>query len=329
MIRFEQPLYLWGFFLVPMVWLARNWFLRQGSGRWARWSRIPRDPLAPAGAAFGQKAWLALALCLIPLVLANPQWGSRTTTQKVRSTDIQVLLDISASMLAEDVPPSRLERARQLTLQMTEGLRTERIGLVFFAGNAYVQSPLTTDWQAIRLFLQAADPSQAGTQGTAIGEAVRLVLRKNEADSVQGGIILLVTDGEDHDEDAVDAVTEAADAGWVTHVVGVGTAEGGPIPVMTQRGREVKRDESGQPVTTRMNEDLLRSIARAGGGDYLTVGDDEAVIRQIRMAVDAFGQRRSTQRVFTEKGSYYAVALLPLILVILILLARPANPGKP
>jgi len=272
-----------------------------------------------------QKVLVGLAAVLVPLVLANPQWGTRTTTHVIKSADVQVLFDISNSMLAPDVPPSRLERARQLALRLTEALRTERIGLVFFAGNAYVQSPLTTDWQAIRLFLQAADPGQAGTQGTAIGDAIRLVLRESEADSSQGGVIFLLTDGEDHDEDAVEAVTEAAGSGWVTHVIGVGTEDGGTIPIMTNRGQDLKRDADGQPVTTRLNEELLRSIARAGGGEYNRVGDDDAIVRQALAAMDTFSQRRSTQRVFSEKGSYFAVALLPLILILFILLARPAN----
>jgi Ca-activated chloride channel family protein len=235
-------------------------------------------------------------------------------------------MDISTSMLAEDVAPSRLERARQLAGRITDELRSERIGLILFAGNAYMQSPLTTDWAAIRSYLQAADPSQAGTQGTAIADAIALVTRGGEPGKPTGGLIVLLTDGEDHDEGAVAAIREAARAGWVTHVVGVGTEAGGPIPILTSAGRDVKRDENGEPVRTRLNSNLLRELASAGGGAFHDLSREREIPGELRQAIDAATQRRAATRVFAEHRTLYAWVLLPAILLLLFHVIRDPKP---
>ncbi len=148
-----------------------------------------------------------------------------------KSAEIYLVLDISNSMLAEDVAPNRLEKAKKLAMDISTAFKTDKVGLILFAGNAYIQSPLTTDWHAIQLYLNAANPDQAGTQGTAIGEAIRLAIKskKEKEDSGEGAIIIL-TDGEDHDSDAPTAIEEAGKEGWETYIIGVGTAEGGAHP---------------------------------------------------------------------------------------------------
>ncbi len=147
-------------------------------------------------------AW-TIVCYLLTIAAANPQWGYRSVAVESKTADMYLVMDISNSMLAEDIAPSRLERARRIALDLSTAFKSDRVGLILFAGNAYIQSPLTTDWHAIQLFLNAAHPDQAGTQGTAIGEALRLILAaKSEGDAAGQGAIIVLTDGEDHDSDA-------------------------------------------------------------------------------------------------------------------------------
>ena len=297
MFRFEHPEYLWALGLIALPWLATRLRSRLGVADRDRWGMMGRQDAARAShQPYTRLAGPMVLVALAVLALANPQWGTMARSVQTRSADVYLLMDISTSMLAEDVAPSRLERARQLAGRITDELRTERIGLILFAGNAYVQSPLTTDWEAIRSYLQAADPSQAGTQGTAIGEAVALVTRGAEPGKPTGGLIVLLTDGEDHDEGAVDAIREAAWAGWMTHVVGLGTDAGGPIPILTSSGREVKRDEAGEPVRTRLNRALLRELATAGGGAFHDLGREREIPGDLRPAPRARRSWRPPRR---------------------------------
>jgi Ca-activated chloride channel family protein len=326
MFRFEHPEYLWALGLIVLPGLAARLRRRLSAADRDLWGMPDRqgNVLTPRQ----QVVRLAGPMTLIALgvlALANPQWGRMERSIETRSADVYLLMDISTSMLAEDVAPSRLERARQLAGRITDALRSERIGLILFAGNAYVQSPLTTDWAAIRSYLQAADPSQAGTQGTAIADAFALVARGAEPGKPTGGLIVLLTDGEDHDDGAVAAIRDAARAGWVTHVVGLGTEAGGPIPILTSAGRDVKRDEKGEPVRTRLNSALLRELAAAGGGAFHDLSREREIPRDLRQAIDATTQRKAATRVFTEHRTMYAWVLLPAILLLLFLVFRDPN----
>jgi Ca-activated chloride channel family protein len=326
MVRFEHPEYLWALSLIILPWLAARLRRRLSAADRDQWGMPDRQgniltPRQQVVRLAGPMTLIALAV----LALANPQWGRMERSIETRSVDVYLLMDISASMLAEDVAPSRLERARQLAGRITDALRSERIGLIFFAGNAYVQSPLTTDWAAIRSYLQAADPSQAGTQGTAIADAIALVTRGAESGKPTGGLIVMLTDGEDHEDGAVAAIRDAAKAGWVTHVVGLGTEAGGPIPILTSSGRDVKRDETGEPVRTRLNSALLRELAAAGGGAFHDLSREREIPDDLRQAIDATMQRRAATRVFTEHRTMYAWVLLPAILLLLFLVIRDPN----
>lgn len=323
MFRFEHPEYLWALLGVPLIWIAVAGFARLRATDWERWG-TPESNARLAGFRLrrGNARLAGLLAVLFVFTLANPQWGTQSTAVTTSSSDVFILLDISSSMLAEDIPPSRMERARQLALRLAQSFRTERVGLVFFAGNAYLQSPLTTDGQAIRLFLQAADPAQAGTQGTAIGEAIRLVLKDKKSGEPSGGMMILLTDGEDHDEDAVDAARKAADAGWVTEVVGIGTLAGGTIPVFSQDGRGVKRDADGQPVRTRLHPDLLQELAAAGGGDYFDLTRSNDVPAELRSVLDTLDRHQATRKVYSDHRSLYGWLLLPGLLALLVMVAR-------
>lgn len=221
------------------------------------------------------KAALTLAaVALTVLALARPQFGSRVETVRSVGQDIVVAVDLSRSMLAEDVSPNRLERARLSILRLMGGLDGDRIGLVAFAADAFVQCPLTTDYSAAAMFLAAMDPDLMPVQGTDLGAALRVSLDALDQGARDARVVVIVTDGEDHEDAFEDALERAVDNGVRVHVVGIGTTEGAPIPVYDAQGRRegFMRDEDGTVVTTRLGEQTLRSVAERTGARYVAAG---------------------------------------------------------
>jgi Ca-activated chloride channel family protein len=320
MFRFEHPEFFW-LMAVPaaliLVYLIR---IRLMKHTWKKWSSEASMLKTLAGnAARPQYLWMALSgFFLLALGAVNPQWGYKTINEEHKSADLYIALDISNSMLAEDIAPNRLERARRLALAIAYEFRADRVGLILFAGNAYIQSPLTTDWHAIQLYLNAANPDQAGTQGTEIGNAIRHVIQSGEGDKTnQSGAIIVLTDGEDHDEGAPSAVQNATTLGWTTYIIGVGTAQGGTIPVEINGNRELKRDEHGQVVTTKLNEPLMRELASKGNGRYFSIADEGTIVSDLKKELATLSRTQLEKRSFSEHRSYYQWFVLPGLLLIL------------
>ena len=221
------------------------------------------------------KAGLTLAAVGVAvLALARPQFGTRIETVRSMGQDIVVAVDLSRSMLAEDVSPSRLERARLAILRLMSNLDGDRIGLVAFAGDAFVQSPLTADYAAAGMFLSAMNPDMMPVQGTDLGAALRVSLDALDQGARDARVVVIVTDGEDQEGDFEDQLERAVGAGVRVHVVGIGSTEGVPIPVYDEQGgREgFLRDEDGSVVTTRLGEQTLRTVAERTGARYVTAG---------------------------------------------------------
>jgi Ca-activated chloride channel family protein len=260
---------------------------------------------------------MAGSLALLCMALANPQWGLRREQVEAKSSDIFIALDISTSMYARDVAPSRLERAKKFTIDIVKALRGERIGLILFAGNAYLQMPLTSDYAAAELFVKSAHPGLASTQGTAIGEAVDLAMRAYLEDAGHQRGLIMITDGENHEEGALSAMEKARAAGIIPFIVSVGTTEGAFIPVLVQGREDYKRDENGAPIRSVVNEAFLRDLANAGAGYVYNIFDTEFVIQDIREKIDLFEKRETEQRAFKDFQSYYQYFLLAAIVLLL------------
>lgn len=319
MFRFEHPALLW-LSAIPMALLVLYVLrLRLLDRDWRAWGSLASNEKALAGKARRPRWLLAgwVASLFLVIAAANPQWGFRSVAVEQKSADIYLVLDISNSMLAEDVAPSRLERARRIALDITEKFKSDRIGLILFAGNAYLQSPLTTDWHAIQLFLNAANTGQAGTQGTSIGEAIRLVLKPKSGNGSGQGAIIVLTDGEDHDDDAPAAVADAAKAGWTTYIIGVGTETGATIPINIDGQKDVKRDENGQPVKTALNRSLLTELADKGNGQYFDAIGGNALINDIGTALSGMERSQLEKRSFNEHKSYFQWFLLPALAILI------------
>ena len=270
-----------------------------------------------------RKEWLKYALWLLGLTFliiacSNPQWGTKKEKVKATSADIYIALDISRSMDAKDISPSRLERSKKFVEELINTLKGDRIGLISFAGSAYLQIPLTSDYAAVQLYANAANTDQAGTQGTAIQEAIDLASKAFEEDTPHQRAIIVISDGEDHDDAAISTAQEARNNGLVTFAVGVGTTEGAMIPVM-DRGRETyKKDEEGVPVTSKLNMQLMQDLADAGGGNFYLVNQGSDAIKDLKARLDRLQKRDVEQKSFTEYNSYFQYLLFIGLLCFLI-----------
>lgn len=320
MFRFEHP-ELFCLMVIPVLYVL-FYYGRERLARksWAAWGSETSNQKAQARLVSRPGyLWMALlGVTLLSLSAANPQWGFKKVAVQNKSAEIYLVLDISNSMLAEDVAPNRLDRAKKMAMDISSAFKTDKVGLILFAGNAYIQSPLTTDWHAIQLYLNAANPDQAGTQGTAIGEAIRQAIKsKKEKESTGEGAIIILTDGEDHDSDAPAAIEEAGNEGWVTYIIGVGTEAGGRIPVMIDGNKDLKRDENGQPVTTRLNEPLMKELADKGHGRYFNLSNSNTIIEDLKKELSTLERTQLEKRSFSEHKSYFQWFLLPGLLLIL------------
>ena len=320
MFRFEHPEFIWlaglALMIIGALVLRARW--RQQDLR--KWSSS--QTAARLNEMFTEKKnafWFTVAALVMLLIAAvNPQWGFRTRTIEKKTGDVYLLLDISNSMLAEDVAPSRMDKAKFFARDLATAFRQDRVGLVFFAGNAYMQSPLTTDWRAIEIFLNAAHPNQAGTQGTAIGEAILLAtMNESEEESAGRGALIVITDGEDHDNQAPAAIRGAVTKGWSTYVIGVGTEEGSTIPMAINNSIDVKRDETGQPVITKMNRRLMMDLAQEGQGKYYDITQGSAIIDDLKDQLAMLERTHEEERSFSEHISYYQWFIMAAIIILL------------
>jgi len=323
MFRFENISHLYGLVTVLLVLLAfflylgyRNKALQQ-LGSWTSLEKIipgfsKRKPIL-------KFAFLAVALLCICIGWANPQWGSKKEKVQTKAVDVFIALDISNSMLCEDVRPSRLEQAQKFGQELVVGLRGERIGLILFAGNAYLQMPLTNDYAAAALFMRTANTDMAPTQGTAISEVIDMATKSFSEDNKHHKALVIITDGENHDETALVKAETARDDGMLIFTVGVGTAEGGPIPFTFNGRRAFKQDKSGQRVISKMNPEMLTELAIKGNGTYFNLQENsQKVIDELRKRIDKIEKRDIEQRSFTEYNSYFQYFIGIAILLLLI-----------
>ena len=322
MFRFEIASILWWLILVPLLLLLFHFILQQRKnalGKAGDYNLISR--LFPNWSM--RKEWLKSTLLLLGLALmlvawANPQWGNRKQKVKVKSSDVVIALDISQSMLANDISPNRMERAKFFLSELIKKLRGERIGLIYFAGSAYLQMPLTSDYASAETFIKSASPTQAGTQGTVIADAIELSASIFGDENPTQKALIIISDGENHESEAIAAAQEAKENGVSVFTLGIGTQEGSTIPVM-ERGRKVlKKDLSGNPVVSSLNVDILEQIASSGGGEFYMIDQTMSALNKLDVAIDKLEKKEVEQRSFTDFNSYFQYFLfLSTILFIL------------
>lgn len=323
MFRFEHSVYLYGLAFIPILVLffVATWYYRKRAlNRFGNPELLKH--LMPEWSKYKHTVKFILLLSALSFLIvgwANPQWGSKKEKVKRKGIDVFIALDVSRSMLAQDISPSRLDRSKRFAQNLVDQLKGENLGVILFACNAYLQVPLTNDYAFAHMFVSTANPGMATSQGTAIGEAISLAEQSFPEENQKHKALIIISDGEDHDGEAVANATVARENGLLVFTIGVGDAQGSFIPV-NQGGREdYLRDRSGNPVRSQLNEEMLRDIAKAGGGDYFNLlNGSEEVMNALKVRIDAIEKREMELRSFTEYESYFQYFIgLGLFLIIL------------
>lgn len=323
MILFGSIKYLLLLLLIPVILIAYGVSMALRRRRIAKFG----DPklvgeLMPHWS--GARGWVkicffCLALFFFIIGLARPQIGAKLSQKERKGVEIMICLDVSNSMLAQDFTPNRLERAKLAIGRLTDKLRDDRIGLVVFAGTSYVQLPITADYVSAKMFLSSIGTESVAIQGTDIGEAIRLAMNCFSEQSEKSRVIIVITDGEDHEQAAVDMAKEAAEMGIRIYTIGVGDKNGVPIPI---GDNEFMKDREGETVMTRLNETVLQEIAAAGGGAYVKAGREEFGLNTIIDDIRSMEGETFKAVVFEEYDEqyvvFYALALLLLVIEMLI-----------
>ena len=277
---------------------------------------------------FAKKFFLIVATTgLLILSLANLRKPTGVLSNGRSGTEVMFVLDVSKSMLAQDLKPDRLSRAKQLLDKLTDKLPNEKLGMIVFAGRAYLQMPLTGDHSAVKMFVGAATPESIPTQGTVIADALRMAAASFNVKEKKYKSIILLSDGEEHDEDALDAADELSSNGIIIHTVGVGTEKGAPIIDAATAG--VKLDVDGNIVITKLNEQELMEIAKRGNGTYNRFDNAEAIASSITANINGMDKKKIVDENFTQYQSYFQIfAGLALILLLLEFFVKEKKSNK-
>lgn len=327
MFRFANPQYLWLLTLIPLFVVLFAGVAAQRHRRLARFGNpdtlAELMPEVSNGRVVLKFILFCGAVALVVLAAARPQFGSKLREEKARGVEMMLVVDVSNSMLAEDFEPNRLERTKYAINRLFDGLKQDRVGLIVFAGEPRVQLPITSDYRMAKAFARRIDPSQVSVQGTAIGKALEqaLLAFSGETDEKRSRAIILITDGENHDDDAVAVAKRAAEQGIRIYTIGIGTPEGAPIEI----DGEFIRDEQGEMVVSKLNEEMLAQIADLTGGAYVRATKQDIGLDEIVRSINEMEQSElSTVRFeeFNEQYQYLLIAALVLLVAEFFLLAR-------
>lgn len=261
---------------------------------------------------------LMASLLFVLLGLANPQIGTKVSEAKRKGIDVIVAMDISNSMMSEDVKPNRLERAKRVVSLMIDKMESDRIGLIAFAGDAFIQLPLTTDYSAAKMFLSLLEPDLIPQQGTAIGKAIDLAINKFKTDDKIKKSIIIISDGENHEDDAVGMASQALKEGFIVHTIGMGTLGGGPIPnYVNGQNAGFLKDDQGNVVSTKLNPQMLQQISNTGGGEFILAGDSDPDLSKMMDKLSSMDKKEFKSQLITDyEDRYQYVFLVVLILLI-------------
>lgn len=318
MINFAQSQYLLLLLLIPFFFLIQALVLKMRRRRLRRFGdEMLVKQLMPSYTV--SKLWVRLSLFSIGFFffvigLSRPQIGAKLKEHETKGAEIMIVLDVSNSMLAEDYSPNRLDRAKLAISRLVDKLRDDRVGLIVFAGSSFVQLPITTDYVSAKMFLGSISNESVPVQGTAIGEAINTAMRSFSAQSEKSRAIIVITDGENHEDDPVAAAKQAAEMGARVFAIGVGSPEGKPIPM----NGELLKDKDGEIVVTRLDEKVLQDVAAAGNGVYVRAGNSEFGLNPIIEDIRKMDDERYNSIVFEEYDEQFmyflAIALFFFVL---------------
>lgn len=317
MFRFEDPIYLWLLLLVPILLLLRFLTYKRRIAKLKKFGDIALvRELMPDVSKYRPTVKFVLiltALTLVILMLARPQTGTKISNESRSGIETIIAVDISNSMLAKDVVPSRLDKSKLLVENLIDNFTEDRIGLIVFAGEAFVQLPITNDYVSAKMFLQNMDPSLISTQGTDLARAIRLAMNSFSQQENIGRAIIVITDGEDHEGGALEAAKEAKKKGINVFILGVGSSNGAPIPV----GNGYLTDASGKTVMTALNEQMCQEVAQAGNGTYIHVDNTSEAQEKLNSEISKLQKGTTQSVVYSEYDEQFqAFGILVLLLLI-------------
>ena len=330
MFRFGEPTYLYLLLLLPFLaafYLYSNYKRRKNIRRFGDPTLLAQ--LMPDVSKYRPdvKFWINfVAIGLFSVLLARPQFVSKLETVKRKGVEVIIALDISNSMLAQDVQPSRLEKAKRLISRLVDELDNDKVGMIVFAGDAFTQLPITSDYISAKNFLEAITPTLISKQGTAIVEAINLAARSFTPQEGVGRAIIVITDGENHEGGAVEAAKAAAEKGIQVSVLGVGMPDGAPIPV--EGTNDYRRDREGNVIVTRLNEAMCQEIAKEGKGIYVRVDNSNSAQKAINQEVNKMAKSDVESKVYTEFNEQFQAITWVILLLLLaeILILDRKNP---
>ena len=322
MLMFARAHFLWLLLLIPVILLGYALLRRARRRRVRRFGEEALvDALMPSWS--GAKGWwrtvlFCLGFACFAVGLASPMLGAKLVERETKGAEIMICLDVSNSMLAQDYTPDRLSRAKLAISRIVDRLDGDRIGLIIFAGSSFVQLPITTDYVSAKMFLNSIDTESVPVQGTAIGDAILTAAKSFSTQSEKSRAIIVITDGENHEDDPVDAAREVAATGIRVYTIGVGSLRGQPIP----KDGDLMKDKDGNIVVTRLDEETLKKIASVGNGAYVHAGGEEFGLNPILDEIRKLEDERFNNVVFEEYDEQYmyffAAALLFFVLEMLI-----------
>ena len=320
MFRFEEPAYLYLLLLLPLLaafYLYSNYRKRKAIRKFG--DPVLMAQLMPDVSKYRPdvKFWLLFtAIGLFAVLLSRPQFGSKLETVKRKGVEVMIALDISNSMLAQDVQPSRLEKAKRLISKLVDGMENDKVGMIVFAGDAFTQLPITSDYISAKMFLESISPSLISKQGTAIGAAINLAARSFTPQEGVGRAIVVITDGENHEGGAVEAAKEAAKKGIQVNVLGVGLPDGAPIPI--EGSNDFRRDREGNVIVTRLNEAMCQEIAKEGNGIYVRVDNSNSAQKAINQEINKMAKSDVESKVYTDYNEQFQVIAWMILLLLLV-----------
>ena len=320
MFRFEDPIYLYLLVLIPILALVRFISYRNQKKKLRKFGDIQLlKELMPDVSRFrpSVKFWILLgALALLIIMLARPQLGTKINHEKRVGIETIIAMDISNSMRAEDIVPNRLDRSKMMVENLVDHFSNDKIGLIVFAGDAFVQLPITSDHVSAKMFLSSIDPSLIATQGTDLAKAIDMATHSFTQEEGVGKAIVVITDGEDHEGGAVESAKAAKDNGMRVYVLGVGSVNGAPIPIPGTG--DFMKDNTGNTVMSALNEDMCKQVAQAGGGAYIHVENNSAAQDQLDNELDKLAKKETTATIYSEfDEQFQAFGLLALLLLII------------
>lgn len=329
MFRFANPEYLYALLLIPALIIFYLYSRKQRRRAMAKFGQREILSVLMPDASNARPTLkyflLLLALTSIIIGIARPQFGSQLRNVKREGIEIIIALDVSNSMLAEDIEPNRLERSKRAISQMVDKLNDDKIGLIVFAGEAYTQLPITSDYVSAKLFLNSISPQIVPTQGTAIGAAIDLAAKSFTPQFVGNKVIIVITDGENHEDDALSAAANAAEQGIVVHTIGLGSPQGALIPDFSNGEKGYKKDSKGQTIVTKLDEQTLQKIAQAGKGMYIRANNSQMGLNALFNEVDKMEKTEMESQIYAdydEKFQYFIGLGLLLIILDFIILER-------